>query len=97
METQNYCRPVPHTQAPRDGLQAQEGRALRRAAAVPDSFLGVSKGLAEAGEVRVEVGGRGDDFQESRVDLRGEPGWWKQKASWTGTCHLQGLEASNPT
>lgn len=41
---------------------------------VPDSLLGVPKGLSEAGEVRVEVGGRGDDFQEPGMDLRGEPG-----------------------
>ena len=41
---------------------------------VPDSLLGVPKGLSEAGEVRVEVGGRGDDFQEPRMDLRREPG-----------------------
>ena len=40
----------------------------------PDSLLGVPKGLSEAGEVRVEVGGRGDDFQEPRMDLRREPG-----------------------
>lgn len=41
---------------------------------VPDSLLGVPKGLSEAGEVRVEVGGRGDDLQEPRMDLRGKPG-----------------------
>lgn len=41
---------------------------------VPDSLLGVPKGLSEAGEVRVEVGGRGDDLQEPGMDLHGEPG-----------------------
>lgn len=40
---------------------------------VPDSLLGVPKGLSKAGEVRVEVRGRGDDFQEPRMDLCGEP------------------------
>ena len=41
---------------------------------VPDSLLGVPKGLSDAGKVRVEVGRRGDDFQEPRMDLRREPG-----------------------
>lgn len=40
---------------------------------VPDSLLGVPKGLSEPGEVRVEVWGRGDDLQEPGMDLCGEP------------------------
>ena len=55
------------------GGQAAGGRG-RGVGLVPDSLLGVSKGLSEAGEVRVEVGRRGDDFQGPRMDLRREPG-----------------------
>lgn len=49
------------------------GGTGKEAVLIPDSLLGVPKGLSEAGEVRVEVGGRGDDFQEPGMDLRGEP------------------------
>lgn len=46
----------------------------KQAVLVPDSLLGVPKGLAEAGEVRVEVRRRGDDLQEPGMDLCREPG-----------------------
>lgn len=39
-----------------------------------DFFFGIFKGFSETGEVRVEVGGRGDDFQEFGMDFRGEFG-----------------------
>lgn len=73
-----------------NGLSAQvcrllgvwEGRVL-----VPDSLLGVPKGLSEAGKVRVEVRGRGDDFQEPGMDLCGEPGG--QEGQWCAAFRTQ--------
>lgn len=35
----------------------------------PDSLLWVSEGLSESGEVGVEVDGRRDDLQQTRLDL----------------------------
>lgn len=52
---------------------------------VPDSLLGVPKGFSEAGKVRVEVGGRGDDFQEAGMDLCGEPGGQEGPVHTTGS------------
>lgn len=70
---------MPGTQTPADWVLPSTGGLVagdtgRGVVIVPDSLLGVPKGLSEAGEVRVEVGRRGDDLQEPGMDLCREPG-----------------------
>lgn len=84
---------MPATQAPANqvlhsGGQVAEGGTWSGVVLLPDSLLGVPKGLSEAGEVRVEVGVRGDDLQEPGMDLRGEPG--NGEGQWV--CSLLALQ-----